>query len=1540
MQRITLAILCLMMAFSITQAQITNDDCEQAIEVFCGDEVEVDFGEERSDHTWITGCGYDSSNESVWYKFKGTGKTISIEICGGSNYLNVFDGTCDQMTCTEQFTYGVVYPESCSDYARQVTFSSQEGEEYYILCSTYQPSFRANLKIQCLDPLVNDACGTAKSIEMDSTVIYNHNAATNSQFIACDRTSSYGYKDSWYTFEGTGELIKIVGSENGRREELYEGDCIQFKCIEKEYINGATAYQTKRGKTYYLQISSNQSLTFSFTIKKVNFVGNNECSGALPVVVGDTITANFLDTRRSTIPCFNSLNSFSVWYVFEGNDSVLNVLPIDNDNNLFYRMATGSCEEFVCERLTFFPPNSTYSIFTQKGKKYYLNISERYNAALDQHKFYTYSSAPVSNNLYTDALPISCQDTVKGTLVGAQSDYSINSRDEPSVWYTLTGTGEFYKVNAGFENRSSYYRPWVYFYKEEDGNLVSASSVVNNYIYLEEDVVYYVDVISDDVEDPFWVKLNCAPKVPRDLCDDAETITPQGLTIYSRGLSYGRKDSRATCSSSNYADTWFRVEGNNKYYNIELTDNSYYGFRYSLYEGNCDSLVCLAARVSSYTHTRAYLEEGKQYYVQVYSSRSTWPEISGFELSFLELPIAPNDLCAGATTLEDGSEITDSLDHAAINDPTCGEDSSLPGLWYQLEGDGKYYTLDILLERMYYSSYSASRHNITLFEGNCDEFTCIDNQSLLSNSKLTFFAEEGKSYFLNYHNSVQYHINMKVSSSELVDNDDIIDAIPIACETAYSGQIHTATFSNMREPCVDENIEDIWFETVGNGEYVHFSNNNVEGIYTLSDDLVQCHGTMSEEGVFLEENQVYYIRYLIGNDGNYIKTYDFTMNCYPTITNSACLTASEIECGKDYVINTLYADAASEQAPCTSSNSGDAGVVWYKIVGDNSWKKIDGENLVYQIYEGHCGELSCINAKTFFVEEGKDYYIRMYTNSRSNNVIKFSIECSETLENDFCTNAATINCGDTVRAKLDFATDCENSEDCDYTRASRSGNKRLWYSIVGKGEFVNLELVADNSYSFINNYGFIEVYERGCCDKKRIENLYDRVRNLSFYAREDSTYLIAVRYSRSDSYDKDFDLIATCESSDTSSIQRCEDALSLTPRQSYSVDLSKATSYYNYLYNTNNAEFTWLSFEGSGGTDTLEVDHSSNYISSLGVYYYVDIDEDCNLIPLYNSHLASRDYSNDLYSFEFATEKGVKYVVGLHSGYGRDKIVDVILKSATSDNKPCKLTLPESTTLSYGYNTRIPLNVTDVTGTLELEVIDHSDKSRTKYRDFENGQYFNISPKFSGTSIVEYEGEGCYGHGLLNVEVTDLPKDPCSDEVLLCEELIEHFDDDELTDSTYQALIIESSAIVSLEANVDYFAEKEVLLLPGFETEDDSDFTAEIVECEVAENSEEEVVEERSFEETAFKKEVNLTTAPNPFTHFTNIQYQLPERSEAQLLLFTAQGQLARSILPAQTLEAGKYNASLNGSYLEAGLYFLILQTTTEKVIRKLVVVK
>ncbi|MEL6943740.1 MAG: hypothetical protein AAFO82_13820, partial [Bacteroidota bacterium] len=631
--------------------------------------------------------------------------------------------------------------------------------------------------------------------------------------------------------------------------------------------------------------------------------------------------------------------------------------------------------------------------------------------------------------------------------------------------YTLTGTGQFYKATSGFEGRSSYYRPRIYFYKEVNGELVSAGLYSNGYIYLEEDITYYVDVVSDDYENLFWLKLNCAPKVPRDFCDEAETIDlPQGLLFYSRSLSYGRVDNRASCSSANYADTWFRIDGDNRYFDIKLTEDSYYSFRYSMYKGSCDSLVCIASRQSAYSLTKVYFEEGEEYYIQVYSTSHTWPDPSNFKLSFRELPTAPNDLCTGATMLEDGIEITDSLDHAAPNDPTCSERSSNLGLWYQLEGDGKYYTFDISLK---YNSntyiYQPSRSNITLFEGGCDELTCIDNQSMISNRELTFFAEKGKSYFLNYHHLVHYNITINVSSSERIDNDNINDAILVTCDSSYTGYTHSNTYQSYDNTCDNiSNEEDIWFKIIGNDEYVDFNSSSVEGIYIFEGATLSCFKKGGTDDILLETGKEYYVRYITNNN---LEQYNLTVKCYPVVTNSNCSTAIELSCGDEHIVNTLYAETVgARNRICNDYLNPNVRAVWYKITGDDTWKKLSTEDASFKLYGGSCNEFICLdNTNIFFAEAGKDYYFRVYRTYGYSGTIKLSMSCGETPANNFCEQAEIVSCGDTIQASLDFADGCENMENCNTIYSSINRKKNVWYSITGTGEMIDLAITENSS---------------------------------------------------------------------------------------------------------------------------------------------------------------------------------------------------------------------------------------------------------------------------------------------------------------------------------------------------------------------------------------------------------------------------------------------------------------------------------------------
>jgi len=82
------------------KAQVVNDSCHQAIEIFCGDSFNVDFGGHNSNASdRFEDCQYSNFDESVWYKIIGTGDIIQVALCNYSVELKILTGDCDSLIC-------------------------------------------------------------------------------------------------------------------------------------------------------------------------------------------------------------------------------------------------------------------------------------------------------------------------------------------------------------------------------------------------------------------------------------------------------------------------------------------------------------------------------------------------------------------------------------------------------------------------------------------------------------------------------------------------------------------------------------------------------------------------------------------------------------------------------------------------------------------------------------------------------------------------------------------------------------------------------------------------------------------------------------------------------------------------------------------------------------------------------------------------------------------------------------------------------------------------------------------------------------------------------------------------------------------------------------------------------------------------------------------------------------------------------------------------------------------------------------------------
>lgn len=155
-----------------------------------------------------------------------------------------------------------------------------------------------------------------------------------------------------------------------------------------------------------------------------------------------------------------------------------------------------------------------------------------------------------------------------------------------------------------------------------------------------------------------------------------------------------------------------------------------------------------------------------------------------------------------------------------------------------------------------------------------------------------------------------------------------------------------------------------------------------------------------------------------------------------------------------------------------------------------------------------------------------------------------------------------------------------------------------------------------------------------------------------------------------------------------------------------------------------------------------------------------------------------------------------------------------------------------------------------------------------------------------------------------------------------------------------------SSVTIGGDAVAVYKAGNSINLDPGFEVQLGVEFTAEIDDCTFPSEFTNDDVEER--DESDNDDTENLITGyptalyayPNPFADITTLEYQLAEDAQVEITVYNMQGALMRTLLPAQTRIAGKYQMQFDGSSLTDGIYYVRMRTGQEWITQKLVLLR
>jgi len=96
---------------------------------------------------------------------------------------------------------------------------------------------------------------------------------------------------------------------------------------------------------------------------------------------------------------------------------------------------------------------------------------------------------------------------------------------------------------------------------------------------------------------------------------------------------------------------------------------------------------------------------------------------------------------------------------------------------------------------------------------------------------------------------------------------------------------------------------------------------------------------------------------------------------------------------------------------------------------------------------------------------------------------------------------------------------------------------------------------------------------------------------------------------------------------------------------------------------------------------------------------------------------------------------------------------------------------------------------------------------------------------------------------------------------------------------------------------------------------------------------------ENSIEENNQKNNLLLTCYPNPFNPTTTISYNLTAEGFVKLHIFNSSGQIIKNIISSNQ-QIGSYHFLFNATGLASGIYYLMLETTDQRLCKKIMLVQ
>ena len=150
-----------------------------------------------------------------------------------------------------------------------------------------------------------------------------------------------------------------------------------------------------------------------------------------------------------------------------------------------------------------------------------------------------------------------------------------------------------------------------------------------------------------------------------------------------------------------------------------------------------------------------------------------------------------------------------------------------------------------------------------------------------------------------------------------------------------------------------------------------------------------------------------------------------------------------------------------------------------------------------------------------------------------------------------------------------------------------------------------------------------------------------------------------------------------------------------------------------------------------------------------------------------------------------------------------------------------------------------------------------------------------------------------------------------------------------------------SDGVVPVSNDVTFIAGESITLNVGFHTQAGGDFWAKIEDGCVSAQSKQTIpaivispISANDLEKISFSAD------PNPFQNSTKLSFQLPSEDKVTMLIFDQSGRMVKQLLPLQLLAKGAHEVTLLSEGLNGVFFYAVLQTSKERIAKKIVLLK